>query len=940
MAVENVKKFFELVKSDEKLSREIAKIKDEIQNKGETVDYEQIISKKVIPLAKKHGLDFTMEDFLKYTNSVVQQGELSDDNLLNVSGGMNLRQGLATGFLLLSVGTTGLGLMANNIVGNGGGSSTGGQGAASTPITYSQSIGNDTEDEEVVDTENDEREDNEFNDEDDAVPATEGVSMDMLGAGMFDVSEDEVDTQGGAGESASTNKNVAGSGAADVGATSSASTNKNVAGGGVAGGAAKSTTATKTTAGGGTAGGAAGATTATKKDEAAKPGAEAAKKDEAKKDEAAKKDETKEETKTETGKKSEEAKKDEAAKTEATEKQEYNKFGDFKWHWWGTTWQDIGNHILGELNNVGLDINNFSNPADAISDIGAFVKDAEKVDEDTYNKIKTSYDNYTAEVEKKDLAKKVAEEAAKKAAEEEAKKEINDLVEAIKSGNDEKDKLDDFWENSSLDKQGIHWKGCVLSGSDAIVLLNAASKESTLDYTGGNAFTVALFNESAQDVKDAEISDLKDLSNKLDEGIKAGNTADWPQELKDRLENFKTGLKNVISEKEEAAKKEAEAKKAAEEAAEEAAKKAEEEAAKKAAEEAAKKKAEEKAANAKKKEEALKTPEAQKKRKERADRDADKEMVNTGDLERDILAEAKEEEAAKKDYTAISVEESGTDKKMSVKEKVDYVYNYIKDLSSIDKVQQSSKGNLWGDISEVLNEVNEVKDNWKVFNSDEDLAKVQKLINFDAAFNKVAKAAKKAAARKAAMEKEIENLEWDIENLSDEGTDEKMNVVERLMKVRLDSEDGKNVSEDSKAKLESEVLKLGLILYNSKNKNFDIGSSYPNGSSFVALYKEASKGLPTYNKFVGKSDEDKANYIVQNLEKFGDDYRMNYESKGELVSDLKDLKDKIVTVGGVYKLQITKTVYWWLGGTRTEVSDKVSSENLKKILRACNELGV
>ena len=900
MAVENVKKFFELVKSDEKLSREIAKIKDEIQNKGETVDYEQIISKKVIPMAKKHGLDFTMEDFLKYTNSVVQQGELSDDNLLNVSGGMNLRQGLATGFLLLSVGTTGLGLMANNIVGNGGGSSTGGQEAASTPTTsYIQSVDRTS-----------------GGSNEDYSPRTTASAEDLSTFNLFDAGSVQTTE-----ESFKMENDANGSGAADVGATSSASTNKN-------------------TAGGGTAGGAAGATTATKKDEAAKPGAEAAKKDEAKKDEAAKKDETKEETKTETGKKSEEAKKDEAAKTEATEKQEYNKFGDFKWHWWGTTWQDIGNHILGELNNVGLDINNFSNPADAISDIGAFVKDAEKVDEDTYNKIKTSYDNYTAEVEKKDLAKKVAEEAAKKAAEEEAKKEINDLVEAIKSGNDEKDKLDDFWENSSLDKQGIHWKGCVLSGSDAIVLLNAASKESTLDYTGGNAFTVALFNESAQDVKDAEISDLKDLSNKLDEGIKAGNTADWPQELKDRLENFKTGLKNVISEKEEAAKKEAEAKKAAEEAAEEAAKKAEEEAAKKAAEEAAKKKAEEKAANAKKKEEALKTPEAQKKRKERADRDADKEMVNTGDLERDILAEAKEEEAAKKDYTAISVEESGTDKKMSVKEKVDYVYNYIKDLSSIDKVQQSSKGNLWGDISEVLNEVNEVKDNWKVFNSDEDLAKVQKLINFDAAFNKVAKAAKKAAARKAAMEKEIENLEWDIENLSDEGTDEKMNVVERLMKVRLDSEDGKNVSEDSKAKLESEVLKLGLILYNSKNKNFDIGSSYPNGSSFVALYKEASKGLPTYNKFVGKSDEDKANYIVQNLEKFGDDYRMNYESKGELVSDLKDLKDKIVTVGGDYKLQITKNVYWWLGGTRTEVSDKVSSENLKKILRACNELGV
>lgn len=918
MAVENVKKFFELVKSDEKLSREIAKIKDEIQNKGETVDYEQIISKKVIPMAKKHGLDFTMEDFLKYTNSVVQQGELSDDNLLNVSGGMNLRQGLATGFLLLSVGTTGLGLMANNIVGNGGGSSTGGQEAASTPPTsYTQSVDRTS-----------------GGSNEDYSPRTTASAEDLSTFNLSDAGSVQTTE-----ESFKMENDANGSGAADVGATSSASTNKNVAGSGAAGGAAKSTTATKTTAGGGAgAGGAAGATTATKKDEAAKPGAEAAKKDEAKKDEAAKKDETKEETKTETGKKSEEAKKDEAAKTEATEKQEYNKFGDFKWHFWGTTWQDIGNHIYGEMEKVGFKIDNFSNKEGALSDIKAYVEGAEtkfkegSEEKKQYDKIKTSYDNYTAEVEKKDLAKKVAEEAAKKAAEKEAaKKEIQDLVESIKSGNDEKAKLNDFWNESSVGKQGIQWKGCVLSGSDAIVLLNAASKESMLDYTEDNAFTVALFNENAQDVKDAEISDLKDLSNKLDKGIKAGNTADWPQELKDRLENFKTGLKNVIAEKEEAAKKEAEAKKAAEEAA-----------AKKAAEEAAKKKAEEKAANAKKKEEALKTPEAQKKRKERADRDADKEMVNTGDLERDILAEAKEEEAAKKDYTAISVEESNTDKKMSVKEKVDYVYNYIKDLSSIDKVQQSSKGDLWGDISEVLNEV---KDNGEDLNSGEDLAaKVQKLINFDAEFNKVAKAAKKAQeeaeARKAAMEKEIENLEWDIENLSDEGTDEKMNVVERLMKVWLDSEGGKNVSEDSKAKLESKVLKLGLILYNPENKNFDIGRSYPNGSSFVALYKEASKGLPTYNKFVGKSDEDKANYIVQNLEKFGDDYRMNYESKGELVSDLKDLKDKIVKVGADYKLQITTNVLWGFVGTRTEMSDKVSSESLKKILRACNELGV
>lgn len=387
MAIENVKKFFELVKSDEELAREIAKIKDEIQNKGETMDYEQIISKKVIPLAKEHGLDFTMEDFLKYTNSMVQQGELSDDDLLNVSGGMNLRQGLATGLLMLTVGTTGLSLMGNLTVPGGDGS-----GGAAPTTSYSQSIDNDTEDEEVVDTENDEREDNDFNDEDDVVPAAEGVSMDMLGAGMFDDSESEADTQRGAGESASTNKNTAG------GAAKSATATKATAGGGVTtGGAAKSTIAKKTTAGG-TGSGAAGGTTTTTA-----------------------------------------TKKDEAVKTEVTEKQEYKKFGkgSLLTYWSTSSYSDIGKHIYGEMDKVGFNIDNFSNKDVAVSQIKDFISGVENAsqigtldgefaygseEKQQYDKIKTSYDNYTAEVAKKDLAKKVAEEAAKKAAENKAKK--------------------------------------------------------------------------------------------------------------------------------------------------------------------------------------------------------------------------------------------------------------------------------------------------------------------------------------------------------------------------------------------------------------------------------------------------------------------------------------------------------------------------------------
>lgn len=93
MSIENVQKFFELVKTDEELAPEIAKIKNETQNKGEAVDYEQVIIKKIIPLAKKLGLDFNLDDFLSYTNTVAQQGELSDDDLLNVSGGMSGKQG-------------------------------------------------------------------------------------------------------------------------------------------------------------------------------------------------------------------------------------------------------------------------------------------------------------------------------------------------------------------------------------------------------------------------------------------------------------------------------------------------------------------------------------------------------------------------------------------------------------------------------------------------------------------------------------------------------------------------------------------------------------------------------------------------------------------------------------------------------------------------------
>lgn len=149
MSVENVQKFFELVKSNEELAQEIERIKNEAQNKAGAVDYEQIISKNVIPMAKEHGLGFTLEDFLKYSSSIAQQGELSDDDLLNVSGGWSGSQMLATGLMLLTLGSSGLSIMGN-LQGSGGSDNGTSTGSAPTS-SYSYNIDkNDTNEASVA----------------------------------------------------------------------------------------------------------------------------------------------------------------------------------------------------------------------------------------------------------------------------------------------------------------------------------------------------------------------------------------------------------------------------------------------------------------------------------------------------------------------------------------------------------------------------------------------------------------------------------------------------------------------------------------------------------------------------------------------------------------------------------------------------------------------
>lgn len=97
MSLENVEKFFELVKSNENIAKELIKIKDKLQQKDKIFNEAQFVKDEIIPLAQKNGIDFTPEEFLNYVRA--QISELSDEDLLNVSGGGSVQNFLLAGML-------------------------------------------------------------------------------------------------------------------------------------------------------------------------------------------------------------------------------------------------------------------------------------------------------------------------------------------------------------------------------------------------------------------------------------------------------------------------------------------------------------------------------------------------------------------------------------------------------------------------------------------------------------------------------------------------------------------------------------------------------------------------------------------------------------------------------------------------------------------------
>ena len=132
MSRENVKSFYEKLKTDSNLAQELMKLKEELE-KGDKkfLNDEYVINEKIIPLAKKYGLSFTADEFIAYTND--QLKELSEEDLLNISGGVGFWG--AVGRVFFSV------VNFLNPFGYFAGSSTSSNSTKPTQVVVSQSGG-------------------------------------------------------------------------------------------------------------------------------------------------------------------------------------------------------------------------------------------------------------------------------------------------------------------------------------------------------------------------------------------------------------------------------------------------------------------------------------------------------------------------------------------------------------------------------------------------------------------------------------------------------------------------------------------------------------------------------------------------------------------------------------------------------------------------------
>lgn len=90
LAMGDVELFFEKVNEDENLKKKISKIETNMANLDKN-QAEKIFNSDILPIAQKLGFDFSYEDVLNFRLNPTHQtkGELSDDDLGQVAGGMS-----------------------------------------------------------------------------------------------------------------------------------------------------------------------------------------------------------------------------------------------------------------------------------------------------------------------------------------------------------------------------------------------------------------------------------------------------------------------------------------------------------------------------------------------------------------------------------------------------------------------------------------------------------------------------------------------------------------------------------------------------------------------------------------------------------------------------------------------------------------------------------
>lgn len=96
MSRENVVKFYEEVNKNEKIRKEFENLK----NKVEKGTKEESLAKEVVSIAKNNGFNFTEKELKSYTKEL--KGILSEDELLSVSGGIDIKKIGLMGTMILA----------------------------------------------------------------------------------------------------------------------------------------------------------------------------------------------------------------------------------------------------------------------------------------------------------------------------------------------------------------------------------------------------------------------------------------------------------------------------------------------------------------------------------------------------------------------------------------------------------------------------------------------------------------------------------------------------------------------------------------------------------------------------------------------------------------------------------------------------------------------